>query len=97
MTSAGRAARSYYDPLTDATVLAGGLYQSTDGGTSFSRIDGKTGSGLPLTDSVFDVIGDPTNPAEFYTATPRGVYHSTTGGARPGPPSTARAATASPA
>jgi hypothetical protein len=79
-------------PLVTATgqvVLAGtagdngatgGVYQSDDGGTSWQRISGQTGSGLPDGDCR-SIVEDPANPSILYTAViGMGVYQSTNDG-----------------
>ncbi len=60
-----------------------GVYRSTDSGASFALVSG--GSGLP-NGRVYDLVGDPTNPAVLYapvrgTGTDNGIYKSTDTGA----------------
>src|SRR5262249_2255859 len=43
----------------------GGVYRSSDGGQTFSRISGAPGSGLP-DQPVYDLVADPSNPSRFY-------------------------------
>lgn len=70
-----------------ASFFSGGLYRSTNGGTSFSQIG--PGNGLP-SGPVTSLVGDPNSPNTFYaavTANSSGtyaqtaVYRSTDGGA----------------
>lgn len=59
----------------------GGLFRSTNTGTSWSKIDGTGGTGLPLND-VFDLVGDPNVSTRFYlTLDDTGVYRSDNSGA----------------
>ncbi|MGU7784974.1 WD40/YVTN/BNR-like repeat-containing protein [Burkholderia sp. PU8-34] len=65
----------------------GGVYRSTNGGKSFTRISGGT-AGLPNA-GVSSLVADPTDPYRFYAAVPQqfgggaaaGVYRSNDGGA----------------
>lgn len=47
----------------------GGVFRSTDGGSSFERISGKPGSNLP-DQGVSSVVADPGNSKRFYAAVP---------------------------
>jgi hypothetical protein len=70
-------------------AAAKGLYRSIDNGTSFVRISGGAGTGLP-DQEVSDLVADPSNPNRFYAAEPvpnraaptgyEGVYKSEDGG-----------------
>jgi hypothetical protein len=63
----------------------GGVYRSTNGGASFTRVSGS--AGLP-DGGVSNLIADPTNPMRFYAGVPSffgagagaGVYRSDDGG-----------------
>jgi hypothetical protein len=63
----------------------GGVYRSTNGGTSFTRVSGS--AGLP-NGGVSNLVADPTNPMRFYAGVPSffgglaaaGVYRSDDGG-----------------
>ncbi len=58
-----------------------GLFRSTDGGASFIRISGGSGTGLP-TGPVSDLVGDPTVTTRFYVAVrTAGIYRSDDSGA----------------
>lgn len=65
----------------------GGLYRSSDGAVSFTRISGLAGSGLP-DGGVSNIVADPADPNRFYAGVPSnylisgtpGVYKSTDGG-----------------
>lgn len=70
-----------------ASLFSGGLYRSTNGGTSFSLVG--PGNGLP-SGPVTSLVGDPNNPNTFYAAVTASsnatygqtaVYRSTDGGA----------------
>jgi hypothetical protein len=50
-----------------AGCLLTGIYRSTDTGASFVKVSGTPGTGLPGGE-VFDLAGDPTNPAVLYAA-----------------------------
>jgi len=50
-----------------AGCLLTGIYRSTDTGASFVKVSGMPGTGLPGGE-VFDLAGDPTNPAVLYAA-----------------------------
>ena len=52
---------------SQAQKTAGGLYRSSDGGTSFTLVSGAAGSGLPA-GPVSSIVGDPANSAKFYAA-----------------------------
>jgi hypothetical protein len=67
----------------------GGVYRSTDNGSSFVRKSGAAGTGLP-DQPVSDLVADPSNPNRFYAAVPtpllgaptgqEGIYRSDDGG-----------------
>ena len=65
----------------------GGVFRSADGGMSFARLSGTTGSGLP-DGGASSVIPDPRDPNRFYAGVPSefgagasaGVYVSNDGG-----------------
>jgi uncharacterized repeat protein (TIGR01451 family) len=61
----------------------GGVYRSADGGNTWTRISGTTGTNLPDGD-VTTLIDDPDQPSTLYTAviagSAPGVYRSTDGG-----------------
>ena len=65
----------------------GGLYRSTNGGSSFTQISGAIGSGLPA-GGVSSIVGDPGDPNRFYAGVPSnfatlassGIYRSVDGG-----------------
>jgi hypothetical protein len=57
------------DPQRGLFLPAGGVYRSSNGGTSFTRISGAPGSGLP-DQAVSDLVADPSNPSRFYAAVP---------------------------
>jgi hypothetical protein len=62
---------------------SGGVWRSTDGGNSFTRISGS--NGLPNA-GVTSLVGDPGNPNRFYAGVPgtgvaNGIYVSTDAGA----------------
>jgi hypothetical protein len=57
----------------------GGVYRSTNGGTSFTRVSGS--AGLPNA-GVSHLVRDPLNASRFYAGVPNfGVYRSDDGGA----------------
>jgi autotransporter-associated beta strand protein len=62
---------------------ATGLYRSTDGGNSFTRVDQIAGSGLPP-GPASALVGDPTDPNRFYVGvagtSSTAVYTSDDGG-----------------
>lgn len=61
----------------------GGIYRSTNTGSSFARISGAAGSGLPL-GNASDLGTNPNSNATLYTALisgSRGIYRSTNTGA----------------
>lgn len=69
------------------SLFSGGLYRSTNGGTTFSLVG--PGNGLP-SGPVTSLVGDPNNPNTFYAAVTASsgatfaqtaVYRSTDGGA----------------
>jgi hypothetical protein len=71
-----------------ATLLdGGGVFRSTDLGSSFTRLSGDGTSGLP-DQGVSSLVADPGNPKRFYAAVPaldqatgnEGVYRSDDGG-----------------
>ena len=94
-TFAGKAINSVVPTTLDGgnIVLAatwldqGGVWRSTDNGTTFSRISGNGTSGLPDA-GVNKLISDPGNPNRFYAGVPfctgggaqAGVYRSDDGG-----------------
>lgn len=55
------------------------VYRSTDGGLSWTGIDGSGGSGLPDI-PVFSIVPDPQNPSTLYLGTDLGVFVSLDGG-----------------
>jgi hypothetical protein len=57
----------------------GGVYRSADGGTTYTRISGEAGSGLPNA-GVGALVEDPTTPARIYAAVPGGLAGSGQGG-----------------
>ena len=60
----------------------GGVFRSTNGGTSWTRISGATGTGLPEGNEVKDIAGDPTNASRFYLSIfNQGVFISANTGA----------------
>jgi hypothetical protein len=72
--------------LVSTLFDGGGVYRSTDGGTTFTRISGS--HGLPDA-GVSSLVADPTNSNRFFAAVPAdfaqsssaaGVYESTDGG-----------------
>ena len=72
-------------PLSAAVSGQTGIYRSTDGGATFSRLSGNGLSGLPAGD-VFDLVADPNTPATLYAAVGNvaagaGIYKSTDNGA----------------
>jgi hypothetical protein len=56
----------------------GGVYRSSDGGQTFSRISGAPGSGLP-DQFTTDLVADPSNPSRFYAAVGLPFSHVATG------------------
>ena len=62
---AGTFELSGYPSLIQETV--GGLYRSTDGGTTFTLVSNAPGSGLPLGPAT-SVVGDPNNTNKLYAA-----------------------------
>jgi uncharacterized repeat protein (TIGR01451 family) len=58
----------------------GGIFRSTDGGTSFTRLSGNGTSGLPNV-GVYDLASDPSNSARLYAGTQSGIFRSTDTGA----------------
>jgi len=58
------------------------LWKSTNGGASWTPIDGSaaTGNGLPFGIPVHVVLTDPLNASKIYAGTDFGVYFSTNGG-----------------
>src|SRR5262249_1977581 len=78
------------DPILPPLSPGGGVYRSTDGGVSFTRISGAADSGLP-DQGVSDLVADPSNPLRFYAAVPlpfgsaiptgnEGIYRTEDGG-----------------
>jgi hypothetical protein len=66
----------------------GGVYRSTDGGSTWTQISGAPGTGLPA-EGVSDLVADAGNPERFYAAVSdyffgdtgnEGVYRSDDGG-----------------
>lgn len=94
-TFAGRRINSIVPTALDSgkVVLAatlfdgGGVYRSTDKGSSFTRLSGNGTSGLP-DQGVSSLVADPGTPSRFYAAVPalfsvtgnEGVYRSDDGG-----------------
>jgi hypothetical protein len=68
-------------------VVGGGVFRSTDMGSSFTRLSGDGSSGLPDA-AVSSLVADPGNPSRFYAAVPtffpstgtEGIYRSDDGG-----------------
>ncbi|UOQ90603.1 hypothetical protein MUN74_06745 [Agromyces endophyticus] len=58
----------------------GGIFRSTNSGTTFTRLSGNGTSGLPNI-GVFDLVGDPSNPAVLYAGSQQGIFLSTDTGA----------------
>ncbi|GAA1056851.1 hypothetical protein GCM10017608_11330 [Agromyces luteolus] len=58
----------------------GGIFRSTNGGTSFTRLSGNGTSGLPNV-GVFDLVGDPGDPTVLYAGTQQGIFRSLDTGA----------------
>src|SRR5262245_48001163 len=57
----------------------GGIYRSADGGTTYTRISGSAGSGLPSV-GVGALAEDPSNPSQIYAAVPGGLAPVDLGG-----------------
>ena len=53
--------------VSPAQQRVGGLYRSTDGGTTFTLISGTVGTGLPA-GPVSSIVGDPNNTNRLYAA-----------------------------
>jgi uncharacterized repeat protein (TIGR01451 family) len=53
----------------------GGIFRSTDGGATFTRLSGNGTSGLPNV-GVFDLVGDRSNNARLYAGTQQGIFRS---------------------
>jgi hypothetical protein len=79
-----RGNRSLVAPLAPG----GGVYRSTDGGSTWTQLSGAPGTGLPA-EGVSDLVADPGNPERFYagvsdftfgTTGNEGVYRSDDGG-----------------
>jgi hypothetical protein len=74
---------AFNDPGTGQPVVlvaasGGGIFRSTDNGTSFTQVSGT--HGLPA-GAASDLIGDPGNAMRFYAAIPgQGVFRSNNGG-----------------
>jgi photosystem II stability/assembly factor-like uncharacterized protein len=69
-------------PFSTSTI---GIFRSTDGGATFSHINGATGSGLPLGRSL-ELVDDPTDPQVLYSSlsdagASNGIYKSPDQGA----------------
>lgn len=61
---------------TRGNAGGGGLFRSTNSGTSFTLISGSALTGLPA-GSISDLVGDPGNPNRFYAAVvTNGIYRS---------------------
>ncbi|WP_128953488.1 autotransporter domain-containing protein [Bradyrhizobium guangzhouense] len=84
-------AASYEPRVMEAggSFYSGGLYRSTNGGTTFTAVGGAGGSGLPA-GPITSLVGDPANANIFYatvtassaaTNNQTAVYKSTDGGA----------------
>lgn len=58
----------------------GGIWRSTDGGASFTRLSGNGTSGLPGF-GVFDLVSDPSDPTRLWAGGQDAVYLSTDTGA----------------
>ena len=76
-----------FDPTNDQHLYAGsytsGMYESTDGGTTFTQLPGYT------TEWAMDVALDPVHPSNLYVSTADwGVFKSTDGGASWSPANT---------
>jgi Bacterial Ig domain len=56
-----------------------GVYQSTNGGASFTKISGLAGSNLPLA-GAYDLASDPGNQNRLYVVTTSGVFRSDNAG-----------------
>lgn len=58
----------------------GGIFRSTNGGATFTRLSGNGSSGLPNV-GVFDLVGDPGDPTVLYAGSQQGLFRSTDTGA----------------
>src|SRR5437867_4925246 len=69
------------DPATPSSVYAGtnrgGVFKSTNGGTSWTAVN----TGLPFNTIAQALAIDPVNTATLYVGTTAGVFKSTNGGA----------------
>src|SRR4029079_10180084 len=59
---------------------ANGVYRSTNTGTTFTKISGGAGTGLPNA-GAYDLASDPGNTSRLYVVTTGGVYRSNDTGA----------------
>ena len=59
----------------------GGIFRSTNGGATFTRLSGNGATGLPSAFGTYDLVSDPSNNARLYTAGPAGIFRSTDTGA----------------
>ena len=58
----------------------GGIFRSTNGGTTFTRLSGNGTSGLPNV-GVYDLVSDPSNNAVLYVGSQQGIFRSADTGA----------------
>ncbi len=66
--------------LATTNATTGGIFRSTDGGATFTRISGNGTSGLPAAGATH-LVPDPGVPNRFYAGLPNlGVYRSDDGG-----------------
>ena len=60
----------------------GGIYRSTNGGTTFTRLSGNAAAGLTAqTVGIFDLVGDRSNNARLYAGGQQGIFRSDDTGA----------------
>ncbi|HEX6869360.1 MAG TPA: sialidase family protein, partial [Candidatus Limnocylindrales bacterium] len=60
----------------------GGIFRSTNGGTSFTRLSGNAGIGLGTqTVGIYDLVGDRSNNARLYAGGQQGIFRSDDTGA----------------